>query len=107
MSVMNSPNNVLIKIARSLVVSQKYASVQDALRGMAHSEVKRKIAYYQRRIRALERKHGTDFDTFSARLQGRATPAEEDDWLVWRSAHRMLADWQKTYKELDHARARA
>ena len=103
----NSPTDVLMTIAHSLVASQKYASVEQALQGIALSEVKRKIAYYRRRIRAMERKHGADFEAFSARLKGRASPAEEDDWLAWRSAQRMLADWQRTYKELDSDRARA
>jgi len=107
MSVTTSSVNVLTTIARSLVVTQEYASVEEALQAMALSEVRRKVAYYRQRIRALERKHGTDFGTFSAQLQGRATPDEEDDWLEWRSANRMLADWQRTYEELQHARARA
>lgn len=67
---------------------------------MALVEVQRKIAHYRRRIRGLKRKYDTDFETFSARLQERATPAEEDDWLAWRSAYRMLADWQETYEKL-------
>jgi len=99
--------DVLTTVASSLVVAQEYASVEEALQAMALSEVRRKIAYYRRRIQALERRHGTDFETFSARLQGRATPAEEDDWLAWRSANRMLADWQRTYEELQSARPRA
>lgn len=107
MSLTTSSVDVLTTIARSLVVSQEYSSVEEALQAMAISEVRRKIAYYRRRIRALERKYGTDFETFSMRLQGRATPAEEDDWLAWRSAKRMLADWQKTLEELQHARAGA
>ena len=106
MSLTTSSVNVLTTIARSMVVTQKYVSVEEALQAMALSEVRRKVAYYRRRIRALERKHGVDFETFSAQLQGRATPGEEDDWLAWRSANRMLADWQRTYEELQHARAR-
>lgn len=107
MSPMTSSVDVLTTIARSLVVAQEYASVEEALQAMALSEVRRKVTYYRRRIRALERKYGTDFETFSARLRGRATPAEEDDWLAWRSANRMLADWQRTCEELQRARARA
>lgn len=107
MSVTTSSADVLTTIARSMVVTQEYASVEEALQAMALSEVRRKVAYYRRRIRALERKYGTDFETFSAQLQGRATPDEEDDWLAWRSANRMLADWQRTYEELEHARIRA
>ena len=106
MSVTTSPADVLTTIARALTAAQKYASVEDALRGMAVAEVRRKIAYYQRRIRTLEHKHSADFDTFSARLSGRATPAEEDDWLAWRSACRMLDDWKETYAELAGGRSR-
>lgn len=105
MSVTTSVD-VLTTIARSLVVAQECPSIEEALQGMAVSEVQRKIAYYQRRIRGLERKYGTDFDTFTARIQGRATPSEEDDWLAWRSANSMLADWQKT-SEKPSARARS
>ena len=100
MTSMTSSVDVLTTIARSMVVSQEYASVEEALQHMALSQVEGKIAYYRRRIQTLERKYNADFQTFSARLQGRATPAEEDDWLAWRSAHRMLADWQKTSEEL-------
>ena len=98
--------DVLTTIARSLVATQEYASVEEALQAMALSEVRRKITYYRRRIRALEHKHGTNFETFSARLRGRATPEEEDDWLTWRSAMRMLDDWQRTYEELQSGYAR-
>ena len=105
MSATTSPVDVLTTIARSLVGAREYPSVDEALQGMAVSEVQRRMAYYRRRIRGLERKYGTDFETFGARLQGGATPAEEDDWLAWRSAHGMLADWQNTYEKLS-ARAR-
>ncbi len=107
MSVTTSSVDVLTTVARLMVATQEYASVEEALQAMALSEVRRKVAHYRRRIRALKRKYGIDFETFSAQLQGRATPAEEDDWLAWRSANRMLADWQRTYEELQHARARA
>ena len=70
MSVMVSPADVLTTIARSLVAMQRYSTVEDALNGLAISEVQRKVTSYQRRIRALERKHDANFETFSARLQG-------------------------------------
>jgi len=106
LSLTISSVDVLTTIARSLVVAQEHTSVEEALQAMALSEVRRKIAYYQRRMRALEHKYGTDFETFGARIQGRASPAEEDDWLAWRSAYRMLADWQKAYEALKSGHAR-
>jgi hypothetical protein len=107
MTIMTSPSEVLVTIARSLVATQRYPTVEDALQSMAASEVRRKISYYHRRIRALERKHGSDFDTFSRRLQGQATPDEEDEWLSWRSAIHMLTDWEKAYEGLRSGRTRA
>ena len=60
----------------------------------------------RQRIRKLERKYKADFDSFTRQLKGRVTPAQEDDWLNWRSAQSMLDDWQQTYQDLlnDHAR---
>jgi len=84
MSLGVSPTTILNKVARSLVTTNKYPSVEDALRDITLSAVRDKTTYYRRRIRKLERKHATDFDTFTARLKGRAKPAEEDDWLAWR-----------------------
>lgn len=100
-----SPTEILTTVAGSLVASQRYATMDDALRDLALSAVRSKILHYRRRIRRLERKYATDFDTFSERLQGRATPAEEDDWFAWRSARRMLADWQQSYRDLSDERA--
>lgn len=95
-----TPADVLNTLAESLVTRQKYASIDEALRGLAISAVRSKMDYYRRRIRKLERQYATDFDAFTARLQGRATPAEEDDWLAWRSARHMLTDWQQVYQDL-------
>jgi len=97
MSLHVSPIDTLNLLARSLVVRHKYATEDEALRDFAAAAVRSKVVYYQRRMKAMERKYGTDFAAFSARLQGRATLSEEDDWLAWRSARRMQADWQQIY----------
>ena len=92
--------DVLNIVARSLVVRQKCATRDEALRQLAVAAVRDKMAHYRRRLRKLERKHAIDFAGFTSRLQGRATPTEEDDWLAWKAAERMLADWQRAYREL-------
>jgi hypothetical protein len=106
MALNTYPNLVLNKVADSLVAAKRYPTVEDALWDMAVSTVRGKVAYYRRRIRKMENKYGVDFDKFTVRLKGNAKPAQEDDWLAWRSARSMLADWQKTYQELLHERAR-
>ena len=95
-----SSTAILNQVAGSLVARQKYESIEEALWGLALSAVRGQVAYYRRRIRTLERKYATDFDSLTDRLRGRATPAEEDDWLAWRSARLMLADSQQTYRDL-------
>jgi len=100
MSLDITSTNILNKVVSALVATQKYPSMEDALWALALTAVRNKVAYYQRRIRRLERKRAVDFDTFTHRLEGQATPSEEDDWLAWRSACSMLTDWQLTYQEL-------
>jgi hypothetical protein len=103
MTLYNSPSSVLNKVAGSLVAAKRFATVEEALWDMAVSTVRGKVTYYRRRIRRMENKYGMDFDKFTARLKGKATPAQEDDWLAWKSARSMLAGWQKTYQDLRHA----
>ncbi len=100
MSIDISPTTILNNVAKSLVISQRYANVEDALWQLALSAIRTKIAYYRRRIRSLEQRYTTDFDTFTEHLKEQATLAEEDDWLAWRSAHSMLTDWQQAYQDL-------
>ncbi len=98
-----SPTTILNQLASSMVATQRYATQEEALWELALSAIREKTTHYRRRIRKLERKYGVDFDTFTTRLQNQATPAQEDDWLAWRSAQRMLSDWQKAYQDLHDA----
>jgi len=100
MSFELSSTAVIKQVANSLVATHQYTSVEEALWELALTAVRTKIAYYQRRIRKLEKKYSVDFDTFTDQLQDQANPDEEDDWLAWRSARSMLADWQEAYRDL-------
>ena len=106
MALHTSPSSVLTKVAKSLVAAKRYSTTEEALWDMALSTVRGKMAYYRRRIRRMESKYGVDFDKFTARLKGKATPVQEDDWLAWKSARSMLKDWQATYKDLLHEQPR-
>ncbi len=97
-----SPAGVINQVATSLVARQRYPSVEKAIWEIALSSIRSKTVYYRKRIRKLENRYGTDYDKFTARLKNQATPSEEDDWLEWRSARSMLADWQKTYQDMIH-----
>lgn len=97
-----SPIKIIDRVATSLVAKQRYPTVEKAIWELALSSVRDKTVYYRRRIRKLENKYSTDFDMFTARLKNQATPSEEDDWLAWRSARSMLADWRKSYQDMIH-----
>jgi hypothetical protein len=92
--------DVLTTIAKSLVVTQKYKDLDEALYALAIAEADRKIAKYRRRISHLRKKYGMTFDEFTAHLRGKATIEQEDDWLEWEAAIDMLSDWEATKKEL-------
>ena len=106
MTLHTSPNSVLNKVAASLVAVKRYSTTEEALRDMALSRVRLKIPYNRRLIRNMQKKPGLYFDKFTARLNGKATPAQEDEWLAWKSARSMLMDWQKTYQDLRSEYAR-
>lgn len=106
MSICVPPKDILKNVAEALVARHRYSSVDEALWALALSAVKDRVEYYQRRIRKLERKYSTDFNSFTARLRETAHPAEEDDWLAWRSAASMLADWKQTYRDMLDERPR-
>jgi hypothetical protein len=92
--------DVLTTIAESLVATQKYKSLDEALCALAIGEVDRKIAKYRRRISHLRKKYDMTFDEFTAHLRGKASIEQEDDWLEWEAAIDMLSDWEATKKEL-------
>jgi hypothetical protein len=95
-----SPTTILNGIADTLVIEARFASKEDALRSLARSAVRERMVRYRRRIQRLERKHGVDFAGFTRQIEGSATPQQEDDWLVWRSALDMVHEWQAIYQSL-------
>ena len=102
-------------IANAFVLQGKYQTQSDALRAIALDHATRKAAFYQNRIRRFEKKyrlepktdkrskriarnleaHWNVFNQFTARLQNRATIAQEDDWMDWEAALEMYEGWQK------------
>lgn len=101
-----SPALIVDKVTETLVATRKFPTKEDALWDLALAAIQRKIQHYQRRIRRLEQKYGTNFEEFTKQLNNCATPTQEDDWLAWRSARSMLEDWQQTYQDLRHEHAR-
>lgn len=75
MTFHTTPTSVLTQVAKSLVAAKRYSTTEEGLWDMALSIVRGKMAYDRRRIRRLENKYGMDFEKFTVRLKGKATPA--------------------------------
>jgi len=92
--------DVLTTIAESLVATQNYKSLDEALYALAIAEADRKITKYRRRASHLKKKYDMTFDEFTAHLRSRANIEQEDAWLEWEAALGMLSDWEATKQEL-------
>lgn len=93
---------VLEVIANTLVDTGRYQNQADAIRGIAIEQINRKIALYESRVRRIQRKHRTSFETYTKRLRGRATIRQEDEWMDWETALAMLTAWRKAKKALEN-----
>ncbi len=89
-------------IANTLVGLGRYPSQTDAIRAIALEQINRKIASYERRVKNFERKHHARFETFTKRLQSRATIRQEDEWMEWEAAIEMLDEWRNAKKALEN-----
>ena len=68
---------VLDLITDTLVLQEKYANKEDALRALARTAVREKIARYRRRSRRFQSKYSMDFAAFSCALESCATPRKK------------------------------
>jgi hypothetical protein len=89
---------VLEKVARSMVGAGLYKDVATAIHALAVEQVERKIAAYQGKVQQFERTYGHSLAQHSRLLEGRASMAEEDEWMEWKGAQVMLEAWQQTLR---------
>ena len=91
---------VLEKVARGMVVAGLYKDVATAIQALAVEQVERKIAAYQGKVQEFERTYGHSLAEHSRLLEGRASMAEEDEWMEWKGAQVMLEAWQQALREV-------
>ena len=84
---------------QTLIGKGLYASEEAFLRDLVRELAKSKIATYQSSVAAYEKKH-VSWEAFNRKLQGTATPEQEDEWMEWETARDRLAAWQKVDQEL-------
>ena len=77
-----------------------YPTSEQALKHIVLDFIDRRIAWGQAKVRRFEKKHGQSFTAYSQSLSGRATSAEEDEWMEWESLMDMLESWRQVKAEV-------
>lgn len=89
----------LEELAKPFVEFGIYDSTEKFLKDVIKNISTEKIKTYERTINKYEKKYGI-FEEFTKRLEGKAKPKLEDEWMDWESARNMLDAWKKAGKEL-------
>ncbi len=91
---------VLETVARGMVAAGLYKDIAAAIRAMALEQIERKIATYRAQVEGFEKQYHHSLETHSGLLVGRASMAEEEDWMEWKGAVVMLEAWRRVLQEV-------
>ncbi len=89
----------LEELAKPFVELGIYDSPEKFLKDVIKNIATERIKTYERIINKYKKKYGS-FEGFTKRLEGKAEPKFEDEWMDWESARNMLEAWKKASKEL-------
>lgn len=92
-------------LTEPLVRAGIYPSTEQALKQIILDYVDRRIAWAQTKVRRFEKRHGQSFADYTRSLTGRATVADEDEWMEWESLLDMLESWRKVKTEIQRSDA--
>lgn len=88
-------------LAKPFIELGLYDSPEKFLRDLIKVLAKRKMKAYERTIKRFENKHKMSFEEFTEKLEGKATPELEKDWMEWEAAINMHNAWKKASQEID------
>ncbi len=80
-----------------------YDSSEQALKHIILDYIERQIAWAQAELRRYEQKYQCTFADWSESLSGRATVADEDDWMEWEALLNMLDSWRQIKAEVEQS----
>jgi hypothetical protein len=81
-------------IASPLVEAGIYASQEAFVRDIVKDMATNKVRMYESAVRKYKAKYGS-LERLGARIKGKASPKQEDDWMAWEAAKDMLRAWKK------------
>ena len=80
-----------------------FKSYDELLKSLLLDYIDRQIALFEGQARAFEAKHGMTFEEYTRNLSGRASIAEEDEWMDWEEALVFLRKWNKMKRQIADA----
>ncbi|MBW2572147.1 MAG: hypothetical protein JRD87_16770 [Deltaproteobacteria bacterium] len=89
---------ILQNITKPFIMAGLYKDEKSVLTDIVLDYITRKIKQYDKTIRALKKKYGSDFNEFTLTIKNKATLDQEDDWMDWKSAIEMRQSWNNVQK---------
>lgn len=81
-----------------------YDSSEKALKHIILAYLDQQITWAESHLRRYERKHQQTFEAWTEALAGRATVAEEDEWMEWEATRDMLEGWRQIKAQVEESR---
>ena len=88
-------NSVAQSLTEPFVNMGLYASTEQALKHIILDYIERQIVGAETEIQQHEERHQLSFAEWTELLSGRATIADEDEWMEWVASRDVLSRWQR------------
>ena len=96
-------DQVIPILTEPLVRAGLYPSPEQALKSIILDYIEHQIAQIEAELKRYEQKYQQTFAEWSESLSGRATIADEDDWLAWEANLDMLDSWRQIKGEIEQS----
>ncbi|MBI1882147.1 MAG: hypothetical protein HYR94_28575 [Chloroflexi bacterium] len=96
-------DQVIPILTEPLVRTGLYPSPEQALKSIILDYIEHKIAQIEAELKRYEQKYQQTFAEWSESLSGRATIADEDDWLEWEANLDMLDSWRQIKSDIEQS----
>ncbi len=99
--------NVMIRLIPVLtepfVRAGLYPSQEQALKHIILDYIERQIVQIETELRGYEQKYQQSFAAWTQALSGRASIADEDDWLEWEALLDMRDSWRQIKQDVEQS----
>jgi hypothetical protein len=96
-------DQVIPILTEPLVRTSLYPSPEQALKSIILDYVDRQMTQIEAELKRYEQKYQLTFAEWSESLSGRASIADEDDWLDWEANLDMLDSWRQIKSDIEQS----